>query len=194
MRLDFVKENMDSMAEQLRLGCKETREKMIQGYMSLVHSKVNKWIQIYPGLEYLSDDMESEGYLAVIRAVDRIATGERPENTNVTAYVSVAIINGIGDFLDNSGFIRIPRSSDEEPPTVEPIFEKALSNDPVCGVVDIKDTLDHICRTDEERAIVDLLSRGYTEREVGSQLDMAQSTVNMLRIELYERYTRLERS
>jgi hypothetical protein len=194
MRLDYSKENMDAMADQLRLGCTETREKMILGYMSLVHSKVNKWVQIYPGLDYLVDDMESEGYLAVIRAIDRIATGEQPDSTNVTAYVSVAIINGIGDFLDNSDFIRIPRSSEEESPMIEPIFEKAQSNDPVCGVVDIKDTLRYICRTEEELAIVDLLSRGYTEREVGSQLDIAQSTVNMLRLELYERFTRLERS
>lgn len=188
--LDYSKENMDVMAKQLRLGCKVTREGMIIGYMPLVHSKVNKWIQIYPGLEYLVNDMESEGYLAVVRAIDRIAKGEQPDNTNITAYVSVAIINGIGDFLDNSDFIRIPRSSEEDSPMIEPIFDKAQSESG--GLTDVKDMLSYICQTDEDRAIVDLLSRGYTEREVASELDMAQSTINILRLELYERFTRLE--
>lgn len=193
--LDYNKENMDTLAEQLRLGCERTRQRMIEGYMPLVHSKVNKWINIYPSLEYLEEEMVSEGYLAVVTAVVSIERGNKPANSNVTAYVSVAIVNAIGKFLDeNSTMIRIPKCSDASPPVIEQIFDRPQRESDPTAMLEVSDLLTAACVSDEDRAIVDLLSKGYTEREVSAQLDIPQSTVNILRYEIHERYNRLERS
>jgi RNA polymerase sigma factor (sigma-70 family) len=190
--LDYSKENMDVLAEQLRLGCEKTRTRMIEGYMPLVHSKVNKWLKLYPGLAYVADDMISEGYFAIVRAIESIQVGERPDSSNVTAYVSAAIVHGIGEFLDNNHTIRVPRSSNKDIPTMEPIFETG-SFHAYHDEIELQDLLETACRTNEDKAIVNLLSRGYTEREVGNRLDIAQSTVNILRREIYDRFTQLER-
>jgi len=194
--LDYRKESMEELASQLRLGCTETRNKMIEGYMPLVHGKVNKWLQIYPGLKYMSDDMVSEGYLAVVEAIDAIAKSDKPVSSNVTAYVSVAVVNAIGDFLDSNDIIRVPRSSDDPAPAIEPLsFENhAPGSGHACqhAHMEFWELIDKSCFTDEERAIVDLLSRGYNEREIAQQLDMSRSTVNMLRMEIHERFTQLE--
>ena len=191
--LDYNKENMDALAEQLRLGCRETRERMIEGYMPLVHSKVNKWLAIYPGLEYLEEDMVSEGYFAVVKSINNIETGEEPLRSNVTAYVSTAIIHTIGDFLDNVATIRVPRRADATPPVIEQIIERPVQDADPVAMLEVLDMLEAACTTDTDRSIVDLLSRGYTEREVSSQLDIPQSTVNILRHEIHERYSQLER-
>jgi RNA polymerase sigma factor (sigma-70 family) len=192
-KLDYSKENMDVLADQLRLGCEDTRTRMIEGYMPLVRSKVKKWVTLYPSLEHLKEDMTSEGDLAVVRAIDSIKRGERPDSSNVTGYVSVSIVNAIGEFLDTSTLIRIPRWTDETCPVIETLYEVGLQVQPPNEEVELRDLLDTVCQSDQDRAIVDLLSRGYTEREVASQLDMAQQTVNMLKLEIHERYTRLER-
>lgn len=192
--LDYNKENMDTLAEQLRLGCERTRQRMIEGYMPLVHSKVNKWINIYPSLEYVEEDMVSEGYLAVVKAINSIESGEYPPNSNVTAYVSVAIVHTIGDFLDSVATIRVPRRADADPPVVEQIFDRPSTSSDPTAMLEVSDLLEAACVSDEDRAIVDLLSKGYTEREVSAQLDIPQSTVNILRYEIHERYNRLERS
>ena len=187
---------MEELAEQLRLGCEQTREDMIVGYMPLVHSKVNKWLQFYPGLQYVAEDMASEGFLAVIRAVDTIAKDEKPGRSNVTGYVSVAIVNAIGDFLDKEDIIRTPRSSDDKSPTVEPLsFEthSPCSGHAQEGIrLEVSELIEKACVTDDERAIVNLLSSGYNEREVAQQLDISRSTVNMLRMEIHERFSKLE--
>lgn len=193
--LDYNKENMDALAEQLRLGCERTRTKMIEGYIRLVHSKVNKWLQLYPTLEYLEEEMVSEGYLAVVMAVDTIKRRGTPDNSNVTAYISVAIVNAIGKYLDeNSTLIRVPKCSDEDSPVIEQIFDRPQPSSDPSASIELADMLAAACSTQEDRAIVDLLSKGYTEREVSAQLDIPQSTVNILRYEIHERYSRLERS
>lgn len=192
--LDYNKENMDALAEQLRLGCERTRTRMIEGYMPLVHSKVNKWLQLYPTLEYLEEEMVSEGYLAVVKSINNIASGDYPPNSNVTAYVSVAIVHTIGDFLDNAATIRVPRRADVEPPVVEQIFDRPCKTSDPSAAIEVQDLLCAACQSDVDRSIVDLLSKGYTEREVSAQLDIPQSTVNILRYEIHERYSRLERS
>ncbi len=189
-KIDYEKENMDQLAEKVRQGCGRTRDEMIEGYIPLVKSKVTKWLNLYPSLENARDDMLSEGYLAVVKAVNSIAT---THIDNVTAYVSVAIVHHIGDFLDKNYIIRVPWSSDEDPPNVEPIFEPSVKIAEPGAVLEIMDMIEAACLTDEDRAIVDLLSRGYTEREISAQLDIPQSTVNILRYEIHERYCRLER-
>ena len=192
-QLDYNKENMEDLAEQLRLGCQKTRTQMIEGYMALVHSKVNRWLQICPGLQYLEQDMVSEGYLAIVKAIDKISKGDRPDNSNVTAYVSVAIIHAIGDFLERNDTIRVPRSSDSNVPVIETIFENRapLSNSE--DTIEVREMIERACLTSEDRAIVNLLSLGYNEREIANELDMPRSTVNMLRAEIHERFTQLER-
>lgn len=191
--IDYNQENMEEMAEQLRLGCQQTRTAMIEGYMPLVVSKVSKWVSIYPSLKHLFTDMVSEGYVAVVKSVDAIGQGETPENSNVTAYVVTAIVNTVGEFLSDKDLIRVPRTSTETSPTIEQLFETSLIHSNTSPTLDTEDMIAASCQTDQDRAVVDLLSRGYTEREIASQLDISQTTVHFLRIEIHERFTQLER-
>lgn len=162
--------------------------------MPLVHSKVNKWLSIYPGLKHVKDDMTSEGYVAIVKAVDTIGQGETPDNSNVTAYVSVAIVNTISDYLDGNDLIRIPHGSSDASPSIEQLFETSLIHSNLSSTLETEDMLEAVCQTDQDRSVVNLLSRGYTEREVARQLDISQTAIHFLRTEIYERYTQLERN
>jgi DNA-directed RNA polymerase specialized sigma24 family protein len=191
--LDYGDEAI-ALADQVRMGNAEAREHMILGYTKLVMHKVESWLSVFPTLEYLSDDMVSEGLLAVTKAVNKIAEGDLPETNNPTGYVSVAIHNGISNFAMDEATIRVPRSvaPDQRASVSARVFE-GLETDMAATMdheelVDTKDILDSLCQTEYDRAIMDLRARGYTDAEVASQLGIPPTTVYMLRRELYERF------
>ena len=195
--VDYGEEAVE-LAEQVRLGNKEARERMILGYTKLAMHKVDSWLAVFPTLAYLSDDMVSEGFLAITRAVNKIAEGDLPEKNNPTGYISVAIHNGLSNFVMGEATIRVPRSveSDQRASVSARVFV-GLESEMGASMVherlfEIKDVLDSICQTEYDTTIMELRSHGYTDAEVAEQLELPPTTVYMLRRELYERFLEAE--
>jgi DNA-directed RNA polymerase specialized sigma24 family protein len=191
--LDYGDEAI-ALADQVRMGNVEARERMILGYTALVMHKVDSWLSVFPTLTYLRDDMVSEGFCAVTKAINKIAEGDLPETNNPTGYVSVAIHNGISNFAMDEAIIRVPRSVEpDQRASVSARVFAGLDSDMAATMdheelVDLKDMLDSLCQTEYDRAIMDLRTRGYTDAEVASELGLPPTTVYMLRRELYERF------
>lgn len=196
-RVDYGDEAI-ALADQVRMGNVEARERLILGYTALVIHKVDSWLSVFPTLTYLEDDMRSEGFLAVTKAVNKIAEGDLPETNNPTGYVSVAIHNRISNHVMDEATIRVPRSvaPDQRASVSARVFE-GLESDMAATMdheelVDTKDILDSLCQTEYDSAIMDLRTRGYTDAEVATQLGLPPTTVYMLRRELYERFQQTE--
>ena len=195
--LDYTTEAV-VLAEQVRLGSRKAKEQMIEGYMPLVHHKVKSWLAVFPTLAYLRDDMVSEGFLAVVTAVDNIAISNEPKIDNPTGYVSVAIHNQLSNFAMNEAIIRVPRSVEpDKRASVSPHVYTGLESAMMTSLdqerlIEVKDMLASICRTEYDALIMELRASGYTDAEIGVQLEIPPPTVYMLRRELRERFQTLE--
>lgn len=196
--VDYGEEAVE-LAEQVRLGNEEAREKLILGYIKLVMHKVESWLAVFPPLAYLSDDMVSEGFLAVTKAVNKIAEGDLPAKNNPTGYVSVAIHNSLSDYVTGEAIIRVPKwVGPEQRASVSPRVFSGLESATMAGVeherlLEVKDTLTSICETEYDAVIIELRSHGCTDAEIAEQLELPPTTVYMLRRELYERFQDAEK-
>jgi DNA-directed RNA polymerase specialized sigma24 family protein len=205
--LDSITETLDytveavALAEQVRLGSRKARVQMIEGHVRLVFHKVDSWLAVFPTLKYLREDMVSEGLLALVRAVDNIAISSTPsEKDNPTGYISVAIHNALSDYAMDEATIRVPRSVEvNKRASVTPRVHTGLGIESTSimsldheRLVEVKDMLTVICRTEYDAPIMELRTQGYTDAEIGNQLGIPGPTVYMLRKELYERFQLLE--
>lgn len=168
---------------------------MIEVNLPVVLLKVNDLLSACPHLEYMREDLVSEGNLALVESVSLIK--ERGvENTNITAYLWTAVLKSIGHYVDDELYssdrtARRRRQNGDE----QEILHKVPNSDFVLGNLehdprdeaDLLDLVQGSCRSDEEWAIVDLRIKGYKDQEIARQLDMPKTTVFMLRRELYQR-------
>lgn len=195
--VDYEKEAVE-LAEQIRLGNEDARERMILGYIKLVIHKVGSWLAVFPTLAYLSDDMVSEGFLAVTKAVNKIAEGDLPEKNNPTGYISVAIHNGLSNFVMGEAIIRVPRGIElDQRASVSAHVLVGLESEIAASTAhermfEVRDTLNSICETEYDAAIIELRSHGCTDAEIAEQLELPLTTVHMLRRELYQRFLEIE--
>lgn len=170
------------------------REEMILLNMPLATFKVDAYLSCFPHLEYLREDLISEGYVALVDAVNRAVNGGV---RNPTGYLSVAIQKQIGQSIDAELFAtskhsaRYWRGQGDEPVPLQ----KVPNSDYVLAELeydtrkkdDLKELIVGCCESDEECAIVDLRMKGYKDDEIARQLDIPKTTVFMLRRELHER-------
>lgn len=194
VQLDYSDENVFRLIEQARLGDDGARELLILGYARLVLKKVSTWCKLFPQVLYLSDDMVSEGLLAVTKAVDALIKDGDPEEGSCTSYIHTAIINNIGHMLEDEVTIRIPRTADEGPVVVptDDYDMAAPLTDGSFGVIDLMDSLEAACATPLEKQILGLRIKGYTDQEIAEQLDISRASVQFYRAELIQKFERQE--
>jgi hypothetical protein len=174
----------------------KSRDALIEANMALVKFKADAYIAMFPHLEYLRDDMIGEGNLSLVEAVDRIRDGVVSNAGNITGYLSIAVQKSIGHLIDNELYssdrtARRDRLNGDEPRPLHKVPDSEhvigeLEFDPR-KEVDLLELILGCCETDEERAIVDLRTKGYVDIEVARQLDIPRSTVQLLRLDLYRR-------
>lgn len=184
-------------------GDKQAREEMINRNVALVVFKVDRYLDEFPMFEYLRDELLSEGFVGLCRAANRMAEGgEVTGVTNPTGLLNTWILHSIGEVIDGESSNGLsPRSvrrlrkkgvhvaeSIEDDVALE---SKSNEHDPA-ALVDLRDTLTACCETEYDHAIIDLRERGFSDREIGIELDLPTTTAYMMRRELYDRF--LERS
>lgn len=193
--LDTKKRNIE-LLPLVAAGDEAAREEMIVLNMPLVTFKVDAYLSCFPHLEYLRDDLVSEGNVALVEAVNRCRECGGGA-INPIGYLSVAIHKQIGHFVDNEVFAhgeRTTRLRRQQGRDLDRVH-KVSNSDYVLASLEFDtrkegDLLEAIlgcCETDEERAIVDLRIKGYVDEEIASQLEISKTTIFMLRRELYQR-------
>lgn len=190
IHLDYSTPNVLTELEQARLGSAAARDKLIIGFAHLVLSKVKIWLGLFPAVSFMSDDMVSEGFVAVADAVDALIDNV-DEDGFPTEYVKTAIINRIANLVEDENTIRIPRSADEGP-SVFTGYDRDMCVDGGYGVIDLQDTLKAICETQQDWEILRLRAENNTDNEIASILGISRTAVQFSRASLAVRYEQRE--
>jgi len=171
---------IEKLAMRARTGGEKNRQELIEYCLGLVRYKADQMVKTSPRLlNCLKEDIRSEGVLALIKAVDTLLKGTHKEDGNSLGYISVAISRGMGIFVDDE-----LKKSNAVP------FEDTASGVSSASLLELWDTLNSICQSEEERNIIEMRSFGYTDSQIAEVLDLPQTTVSQLRRELYDRFTR----
>lgn len=179
-------EENETLAAKAREGDLQALEDLILGNIALVRYKTQRWISLYPHLEYLQGDMESEGLVGLVAAVNHIAKQPEPEKSNVTGFISVAITRKIGRF--------IAKEEVEPKRTLPPDWALAdiLVEPDTTEFVDFVDSLYGACDSEEHRIILRMRAEGANETEIAAVLDCSQPTICYMLDEIRQNFERAE--
>ncbi len=179
--------NQNSMEVIRRLpeGTDRTAEinMMIEANIPLVLAKVNTYIGLHSSVEFLFDDLTSEGLVALTIAVNKLAgMGTPDDGGNCTGFIGNRIVWAICKLVDHDEKQQIPKDYVPPGPTVV---------DPM-DIVDSKDLIYSACQSPEDRVILKMREKGNTDQEIAERLDISRRAVNFMRHELLQRYNDLE--
>ena len=120
---------------------------------------------------------------------------------NPTGYISVAITHEIARVAEKEsamGLTSIPepengpsRGSDDDVPEVGHNVPESIidaNESAVQGLFDLRDMLDSCTEREEERTLLRMREKGYSDREIAEALNMSRTSVQRLRKELEERF------
>lgn len=178
--------NLEDMEVIRKLSGKDRQkamQEMVLANVPLVMYKVESYIALYPGLDFLYDDLVSAGILDLTESIERLANVlQTPEGGgNPTGYISQRVNWAIGEVVENDTKNEIP--DNYSPPS-------RLKIDPT-AIVDTRDLLESVCQTREDMIIMEMRERGSTDQEVADRLGIARSSVRVQRHELMQRYDTL---
>jgi DNA-directed RNA polymerase specialized sigma subunit len=192
-----LKKNLE-LYERLMLGDRSARNEMIEGNMPLVVSRMNALLSSSPCAERYRDDLMAEGFLALVTAVDRLATHDRTTDPRPLGYLKKAIDRALKAFADSQLSPLVParvlrQAQASGDTTVAPALESldivqhdVAGDDPYCRYEMLELTMS-CCKTPEERTIVNLRSEGATDRETSHRTGIPLATVARLRMDVYQR-------
>lgn len=173
-------------------GDADAMKKMIEGNMSLVIDKVDTYIGLHPQVAHIQDDIISEGFVGLCKAVNKMSTQGLREHANPTACMSYWIHDSIGWIVDKesgtvSRFTKARKKKkksreqkltgeirgDEEyqhqvPMPKEGIVDRVV--DPT-SLIELRDLIDSCCETDIDRAIVRMREKAHhtdSDSEIGT--------------------------
>ena len=178
-------------------GDADARRQMIEGNMPLVVAKVNAYLIEFPHLAYLRDDLTSAGFVGLVDAVNKLATGRKSRNP--TAYIGVAINCNLRQLLENEAPIRVPQESQRlakaqgkeitVPPVVNTMPDHCcLSVAPQAQKVEARDLLRCCCKDKRERLILRLCEEGRSYEHVGKCVNLGHVTVRRILKRILGRY------
>jgi len=194
------REQNERLYARVMEGDDKAREEMIEGNMPLVIAKVDAYIGCHPQTAYLRDDLHSAGFVGLVQAVNTMAEHEQPSNVNPTGYISVAITHEIARVAEKEsamGLTNIPEpengpsSGGDDVPEVEHNVPESIidaNESAVQGLFDLRDMLDSCTEREEERTLLRMREKGYSDREIAEALNMSRTSVQRLRKELEERF------
>jgi RNA polymerase sigma factor (sigma-70 family) len=146
---------------RMKRGDDEARQQLIKSTMSIVVAKVDSYLQRYKNLEYLRDDLTSEGFLALIKIVNSMAAMqiEKP-----AVYIARSLLHAIGNAAR--------QIADDLNETVSVLLEANYSNE-----IDLLDELDGACLTNLDHQLVELRHAGYTFHEMAEKTGLSRQSV-----------------
>lgn len=184
----FCDEDNTRLYPLVAAGDADARREMIEGNMSLVVAKVDKFLAELPHLVHLRDDLTSAGFIGLVEAISNM---QRRKVRNPTSYVSIAINRSFRQLLKSESPIHVPPESrrlakaegkEIEVPTVS---NKAhdpcrLPLAPQVQEVEARNLLDSCCKDRMERRILRLRERGGTCKQIGERVGRHYVAVNRI--------------
>lgn len=172
-----VEENV-KLFNEIRVG-KKAMERLIEGNMAYVVSKVAFFLADFPAFQYLQDDLISEGFLVLTRLAEKL--GNRTvaaEDFNPQGMISRSLRNA---------FLNVIRS--ERTPTVQLTneIESTLTYEAMT-TIDLKLDILNCCKDGLEEQIVRLRCEGLEDEAIAIQLGASKATICRTRQAIYKRY------
>lgn len=148
---------------------------MIEINQALVYVLLTDFLQAYPYLRYLEEDLITEARLGINKAVANMV-GSHVKKPNPTGLIRAHIKFAFGDVLKRVK--RTPESlsyaSEDEP--------GMLVNDSCIEMVDLIDELQHKCEVAGiPWKMIDMKLQGYTDAEIGEEMGCSQQWVTQCR-------------
>lgn len=181
---------------------------IIKGHIRLASQIAGRYMWRHP---HKTEDIVAAAMLGLVKAVEWAPT--RLEDTNITPYIVSTIHRHISDFLETDHLIKIPRDAYKKRlqankyiPIIFDIdpkeddeenreYDTVGSFDPPVYDTDKPIEFEDLCSslelTHEERRIIDLRVKGYTQQEVGEIIGKKRQWIGFVLEKLQERYIKI---
>jgi hypothetical protein len=197
-RLPPIPDNdrLETLTNLTMAGDTVAREILIQHFLLVAKRALGIILAIYPLHMRNLDDMVGEAALIVVTLVDQIHSGDLVYNDKLLNYVATVVLSRVNEMLSEGHVIRVPFTTQRrlwntgKEPLVEISSEEIslIPSPPTATDFDVREALDVVICAPIERQIVDLREAGYSDLEISEVLGFTQQTVNLLRLNLYQRY------
>ena len=199
----LTREKNNELYKQLRETSGDEQEvivqQMIEGNMALVFGRVNDFIDDFHQFGYLRDDLISECFLALTRAVRALASIDPPENPNPVGFISYSLYHANLDLAFSEGGIPVARDiqlNHRVNKGEANVIPKVVSFDDQLTLPDINayrgDTflklIESLCFTNDELKIIQWRVEGYLMHEIAANLGIGTATVFRKLRTIYHRY------
>jgi len=186
------KEN-DALYVRVRQGDPDAKRRMIEGNMALVIVLMAAYLHEHPYIDFLRDDLISEGFLALTKAVNQLALADVIEEPNPTGFLRESIYCSINDHAREENTIPVPARTQRHSDTCIPPYVVSIDTvDPPLTdpfqVVFLLEKIEGCCEDPLDQQIISLRLQGYRDHEIGERLQCSQQHVSHLRKRLYERF------
>lgn len=153
------------------------KQRLVEGNMAYVVTKVDRFLIEFPSYNYLRDDMISQGFLVLARIAEKVeGDGDVSEdNFAPQGLMSLSLRN---EFLM---MIHVER----EVPLTDAITENLLCD--TMPVTDLKLDILACCVDDLDREIVRLRCEGLLDPRIGEILGYTSQHISRLRSNIFER-------
>ena len=192
-----TRDSNDQLYPLVAAGDREAMDRMIEGNMSLVIDKVDRFVAVHRDAEHLRDDLISEGFVALTTAVNKMAEAGPRESPNPTGLISHHIGRRLQDAVTQVGFGASARtvSRGVETPKLVSLPDEfdapSRAADPI-AMLELRDTIQACCESREDKVIIRMRESGSTDAEIAERLNTSVASIYRMRQAIYERF--LEKS
>jgi len=194
------KEALSILVDKVILGDQEAREKLIKHFLLIARQCIGTILAVYPIYQKELEEMISEAAFQVVDIVDKISHGNRFE-PKLMSYVAVTIFQQVNEMLSSINSIKIPLTTQRRMRSQGKEFPISFSDESINDIshdytdsdFEVREALEEVISTPIERKIIELRESGYTDIEIGETLGLSQSTICLLRLNLYQRYLEVTR-
>lgn len=182
-----AEQNLEWM-EKIRASEGEQRlaliNEMVEANIPWVFLKLETFIHLYPGFEYMWDDMVSEGLLALTESLHILADKEKPQEdeNNPQGYAGVVIVRRVGRMLE--------RETSALPEDYKSPLDVII--DPR-DIVETRDMLMASCETKFHRDILAMRERGSSFEEIAQAFDMSRGGLSVYFYEIKNKFEQLQK-
>lgn len=189
-------EELKDIVDRVSAGDNSAKDQLIQHFLLIAKRSSGMILTVYPGGISEIEDIVSEAILIVVEIVERIRKGTLIYSEKLLNYVAVLVIQGVNEMLFESRVIPVPRTTQRrnwrqgKEPLINFSMEEMDTIPSSTGDTDFegREALNAVICSPVERQIVKLREEGYNDAEIADVLGLWQQTVNLLRINLYQRY------
>jgi hypothetical protein len=188
-----------ALYKRVAAGDAAAREEMIVGNMPLAVTNVESFIACFPGVAHLRDDLTSAAFMGLTKAVNKMAAGQGPRSTDLSApveFMGMWINRELRDLIASASLIRLParsryraRAQGQElnAPTVCNVIPERFETPSYQKELEMRDLIESCCTCEEEQVFVSMREAGHTLVEIATAIDRSRMFTQRMGMRLDER-------